>query len=396
VGRIARPALHGWTAILLATAAVGVANSVVFSVLSDLQDTYGFADWGLGLIAGAGMLVGFFGQLLLAPLADRGYSKHLLLGGLALAIVGSVLFAGSSSLVGFVAARAVVGLSNGLFMPAARAIAASISPDAVGERLGRLGGIELAGFVTGPVIGGVLVGPFGVRWPFLVCGMFALVALAFLAPRPLPAPPIDTERHRLGFELLRLRGIQIGVLLSVALFVPVGFYDAVLDRYLTDLGASNVLIGFSFVAYGVPFALLSTAGGRLADRRGAYKVCVASLAFVVPLTFVYGVMTVPLLITALFVVEGSAQALGAPAAQAVVAHGAPVGRASAAQGIAGAMNLVAAAVTAFLAPLIYERWGSVVLFAVAAGLVAICALAAIALQRAAPTTTVEPTIEAIS
>ncbi|MGE3590479.1 MAG: hypothetical protein AB7L17_22360, partial [Ilumatobacteraceae bacterium] len=81
----------GWYALLLATAAIGISNSVVFSVLSDLQDKYGFADSGLGLIAGSGMVVGFVSQLLLAPLADRGHSKALLLGGLAIAVVGSLL-----------------------------------------------------------------------------------------------------------------------------------------------------------------------------------------------------------------------------------------------------------------------------------------------------------------
>ena len=191
-----KPAAHsGWYPLLFATAAIGIANSVVFSVLSDLQDTYGFADAGLGLIAGAGMVVGFLGQLLLAPLADRGHSKTLLLAGLMVAVVGSVLFAASSTLVGFVLARAVVGLSNGLFLPAARAIAASISDENVAERLGRLGGVELAGFVTGPVIGGILVGPLGVRWPFLVCGAVALVAAAMLAPRSLPAPA-DGRAHQ--------------------------------------------------------------------------------------------------------------------------------------------------------------------------------------------------------
>ncbi len=363
---------HGWYALLLATAAVGIANSVVFSVLSDLQDAYGFADAGLGLIAGSGMVVGFLGQLLLAPLADRGHSKTLLIAGLLVAVVGSVLFAGSSSLLGFVVARGVVGLSNGLFLPAARAIAASMSDDHVAERLGRLGGVELAGFVTGPVIGGVLVGPFGVRWPFLVCGAIALVAAVALAPRSLPAPPTLQRTNRLSFDLLRERGMQVGVLLNVALFFPVGMYDAILDRYMTDRGASNTMIGISFTLYGIPFALLASRGGRLADRRGAFKLSLLAIALVVPLTAAYGLLTAPLLIMSIFFIEGTVQALGVPASQAVVAQVAPLGRASAAQGLAGSMNLLAAALSAFTAPIIYERWGAGVTFSAAAIVVGVC------------------------
>lgn len=371
----------GWYPLLIATAAIGIANSVVFSVLSDLQDEYGFADAGLGLIAGAGMLVGFLGQLLLAPLADRGHSKRLLIAGLMVAVLGSVLFAASSTLVGFVLARAVVGLSNGLFLPAARAIAASISDENVAERLGRLGGVELAGFVTGPVVGGLLVGPLGVRWPFIVCGAFALVAAMLLAPRSLPAPPITERSNRLSLDLLRRREMQVGVLLNVALFFPVGMYDAILDRYLTDRGASNVLIGISFTMYGIPFALLASRGGRLADRRGAYRLSLVAIALVVPLTAAYGLLTVPVVIMAVFFIEGTVQALGVPASQAVVAEAAPLGRASAAQGLAGSMNLLAAAGSAFTAPLVYERWGAEVTFTAAAVLVAVLGAAAVTLHR---------------
>ena len=360
---------------------MGIANSVVFTLLSDLQDAYGFGTAGLGLIAGAGMGVGFISQLLLAPLADRGHSRRLLLAGLAAAIAGSLMFAASSTLIALVIARAIVGLSNGLFLPAARAIAASMSPDRVGERLGTLGGVELAGFVTGPIIGAVLVDPFGVRWPFLVCGMAALVALVMLAGRPLPEPARSSVRHRLSLDLLRLREMQIGVLLTMALFFPVGMYDAILDRYMTDRGASNVMIGIGFLMYGIPFALLATTGGRLADRHGAFRVSMISLVLVAPITAVYGVLSAPLVITALFAVEGSVQALGVPATQAFVAQSAPVGRSSAAQGLSGALNMLGGTVSALAGPPIYSAWGAGAAFGTAAGLVAIAGCAATALRR---------------
>jgi predicted MFS family arabinose efflux permease len=376
MGRVARDTPPGWIALLLATASVGIANSVVFTLLSDLQDTYGFSDAGLGLIAGAGMAVGFLSQLVLAPLADRGHSQRLLLAGLAAAVIGSIVFAAASTLPLLVLARAIVGLSNGLFLPAARAIAASMSAERMGERLGTLGGVELAGFVTGPMVGAVLVGPFGVRVPFLVCGAFALVALLALARRALPRPPISEHPHRLGLDLLRLREMQVGVLLTMALFFPVGMYDAILDRYMTDRGASNVLIGIGFLLYGIPFALLATYGGRLADRHGAFRMSMISLALVVPLTAVYGVLTAPLLITALFAFEGAAQALGVPASQTFVAQAAPVGRASAAQGLSGALNLLGATVSAFAGPAVYGAWGAGAAFGGAAALVALAGIAA--------------------
>ena len=44
--------------LMFASGATAVSNSIIFAALGDLQDTYGFADIGLGVIAGIGFLVG--------------------------------------------------------------------------------------------------------------------------------------------------------------------------------------------------------------------------------------------------------------------------------------------------------------------------------------------------
>ena len=92
-----------------------------------------------------------------------------------------------------------------------------------------------------------------------------------------------------------------------------------LDRYLTDMGASNTLISFAFLAFGIPFALLASRGGRTADRVGPLRAAVAASVLMVPITMGYGFLTVPLLVVVLSGIEGVVQSLGAPAAQALVA-----------------------------------------------------------------------------
>ena len=153
--------------------------------------------------------------------------------------------------------------------------------------------------------------------------------------------------------------------MSVALFLPVGFYDATLDVYLTDRGASDILIGMTFLAYGIPFVLLATFGGRLSDRRGAVRVAFLSTVFVGPLTASYGLVAVPMVILVLTAVEGCLQALGVPASQAMVAAAAPAGRAAAAQGLAGGSNLLIAAVTAYSAGALYKLLGAEWLYSIA-------------------------------
>ncbi len=368
----------GWRTLLAATFAIGISNSVVFAVLSDLQDRYGFADAGLGLIAGTGFLVGFATQLLIAPIADRGHARALIVAGLAAAVGGSLLFAGGSSLATFVAARSVVGLSAGLFIPAARAIAAS-APDVgsgAAARLGRLGSIELAGLILGPVIGGALVDPLGVRWPFLVCGTAAALALAALGARPLPSPPTAVGRTRLSIALLRVPAMQVAVLVALALYLPVGVYDALWDRYLTDRGAPNAWIGLSFVIYGLPFVVLAARGGRLADRVGPARAAIAGAMLVGPFTAVYGLLSEPAAIIGASAAEGVVHAVASPAAFAAVAGAAPFGAATAAQGLAGAAQLAGAAAAAFVMPTVYGAWGGAAVFCLTGGAVVACALTA--------------------
>ena len=174
------------------------------------------------------------------------------------------------------------------------------------------------------------------------------------------------------------------MLLSVALFVPVGFYDAVLDRYMTDRGASNTMIGFAFLAFGIPFAIVAAFGGRFSDRRGALRVGLVTAVLVVPIVVGYGFVKVPLVIVLLSAVEGVIQAIGSPASQAVVASGAPHGRAAGAQGLAGSMNLLVGALTGYAAGTIYEHYGSEVMFGIAGGGVMLFALLAATQGRRRP------------
>lgn len=377
------PAVPGWRPLLIATFAIGLANSVIFVVLADLQDEYGFSGTGLGLIAATGFAVALAAQLLIAPYADRGHARLVLFGGLGLSVAGSLLFAVSTTLLGFVFARAVVGASVGCFLPAARALAVGISTVGAGGRLGRLAGIELAGFVSGPVLGGILVDPLGISWTFVVFAGIAGSTFLILAPRPLPVPTrsvVGVKQPRLAFDLMRLPNIRVAMLLSLALFLPVGVFDALWDRYLTDRGASNFLVGLSFALYGLPFVILAAYGGRLAERVGPVRAVLWSLVAIVPLTGSYGLLTVPMLIIAVGVIEGAVQAVAAPGGQLAVARAAPEGRAAAAQGLAGATQLLGAMTAALVAAPLYGAAGPEVVFLVVAGAVTVVGIAALVLH----------------
>jgi DHA1 family multidrug resistance protein-like MFS transporter len=270
----------------------------------------------------------------------------------------SLVFATGDTLWQFVLGRAIVGVSFGCTQPAARALAANLDKTRAAERLGKLAGMETAGIVGGPFLGGILLGPIGLRPTFVVFAGIALVGALVLSARTLPHLVSSGESRKLSLGLFKYPGVRVASLTTMSLFLPIGIYDALWDRYLTDRGASNFVVGLSFLLYGLPFILLSRVGGRLADKWGALRTALLAIFVVAPITGSYGLFAAPATIIAVSVVEGIAQAATVPAAQASMATVAPPGRAAAAQGLSGASNLVGASLMAFISPWIYGEFGS--------------------------------------
>ena len=381
--RPARGATAGLRLIFVSTFVLNASTSVVFALISDLQDATGLSTSSLGLITATGFLVGLVAGLILAPLADRGWAKRLLLGGLALAAVGGVAFALAESLGALLAARAMVGAAAGSFIPAARAITAGFDPARAGENLGRLARIDLAGFATGPIIGGVLFSVVGLRGTFVFFAAVAAIAFVLLIPRSLPSLATSAESSRPSLTLLRHRRVVVATLLALAVFLPVGVFDSLWDRYLTDLGGSNLVVGLTFALYALPFVALTAYGGRLADRVGHVRISLCGLALLAPLTALYGTFrSIPVLVL-LPMLEAVGQAATVPASQAAMAAACPPGRAAAGQGLAGATQLAGAGAAALLAAPTYEAYGPTALFAATAVVMGALAVLALILHSSA-------------
>lgn len=344
--------------LLLCAFGLTVSNSMVFAVLSELQDKYGFSSSGLGFISAAGFMASLVMQLLVAPYADRGHPKRLVLAGLVIAVVGSGLFAIGGSLTVLVIARGLTGASLGIAAPALRAIASNVDKSRSAERLGRLRGIELAGFTSGPLFGALLVGPLGISGAFLVFAGVAAVSALLVAPREIPSLPSSTSSSRLSLELLRYRGVRAAAIASLTMFLPVGIYDALWDRFITDTGGDNFQVGLSFLLYTLPFVVFGARAGRLSDVYGPQRMVTIGLMLTIPSTAVYGLFTNSWVIVGFAVIEGTIGAIALPAAQSLMARTAPEGRASAAQGVLGAGDLMTATIFALIAPIIYGAYGS--------------------------------------
>ena len=364
--------------LLFCTFSTAAANSVVFASMSELQEKYGYADSALGLIAGTGFALGLVVQLFVAPLADRGHGRKLIQIGLALAGIGSVVFVFGDSLGWFIVGRAFVGASLGCTFPAVRALAANLDRNRSAERLGAVAGTEIGGFVTGPLVGSLLIDPFGLDATFLVFGAMAVFALVVIMPRKFPELISSNESRRLSFDLMRIRSMRVALILTLAVTFPTGMFDALWDRFLDDLGGNNAMTGLTFAVYGLPFILFSSRAGKLIDKRSPVAVVLWLVIPISLLTISYGIVKQPWIILGIGLFEGILQATMIPAALSAIAKAAPLGRASAAQGLSGATTVLGQMIAAFTAPSIYGAYGAfVTFFVVALGIATIAGLAGI-------------------
>jgi len=369
---------------------VAAGGGMIFPLLADLQEAHGLPTWGLGVISALFFAGAVVGQLVLAPLADRGHTRQLLLIGAVLSVITMVMFAFSTELWQFSLARLLSGLAAGSYLPATRATLVRAAPERAGHLLGRYTATETGGFVFGPVIGTALYQLWGLSAPFLVVAL-AIAGVTVMLARvvvPVASTPAAVEVGAVAstgifssLELLRIRGVVVAVLLELAVFLPVGIYDSLWARYLQDRGATTIFVGVSLTLYGIPYVLWAPKGGALADRLGPVRSATIGMIIVVPATALYGLLAAPLVITGVALIEAIGNATAVPGAQTAMARSCPPERLAAGQGLSGSISLLAAGAAAGIAAPVYEAAGPEVLMGSAALLMALLVVAARLLDR---------------
>ena len=204
---------------------------MVFALLAEVQDAHGLSTASIGVISAVGLAAAVVGQVGLAPLADRGKGRELMVGAMVVGAVGALGFAAGSEVWHFVVARAISGLALGAFDPAAQALVTTRDPERAGELLGKLVGVRTAGFLIGPGLGAIVADAGNVDAPFIVTGLSLLAlapGLATIKPtKPMPVPP-EGATTQLG--LLRRPPALAAIVLMAALTLPVGRLGSVLVR----------------------------------------------------------------------------------------------------------------------------------------------------------------------
>ncbi|CAN7705806.1 MFS transporter [Variovorax sp. LjRoot84] len=246
--------------------------------------------------ARAGQLVLLFalsyaiGSPLMAALFARIERRRLLIAGLAafatIALAGSL----AQSFAQLALVRVALGLTAGVFLPTASAVAASLTaPSLRGRALAVVTGGGTVAVALGVPLGAWIAGWGGWRMAYLLVAILAALGALGLAnglPRQLPREAQDNAARSPALAAARQPGL-LPALLTTVLWATGGFsFYTYISVFLTQtLGFGAEGVGAVLCAIGVAAAVGTAAGGWATDRFDADRV---ARAFALMLVLILG------------------------------------------------------------------------------------------------------------
>ncbi|MBX4908863.1 MULTISPECIES: MFS transporter [Rhizobium] len=255
-------------ALTIAAYAIGTTEFVIVGLLptvaTDLNITLPLA----GLIVSVYALGVTFGAPILTALTGKIERKPLLLGLMALFIVGNTIAALSPGYDLLLVARVIAAFAHGVFFSVGSTIAADLVQE--NRRASAIAmmfmGLTVA-IVTGVPLGtyiGQILGWRATFWAVAALGVIAFLAIAALLPHTLKkAPPASL--------LDQLRVLGSGRLLIVFAMTALGYGGTfVAFTFLAPIlqeitGFSEESVSLILVLYGIAIAIGNIAGGRIAN-----------------------------------------------------------------------------------------------------------------------------------
>ena len=218
------------------------------------------------------------GGPILTALTIRLNKRTVLVGALALFVLGNLVAVLTASFGLFLVARTLTGAVQGLFIAAAFAAGTSVVPP---ERMGRAIGVVISGVAVSGAVGvpvGTLVGQaLGWRGSFTAAAVLAVAALIATVAL-VPSVPstgggaASQARHAFAPRVLAVLGLT--VLLFASVYAALTYIVPFLQ---TVTGISGGLISVFLLAYGGAAAVGSFGGGRFADSNAGRTLIVGSI-----------------------------------------------------------------------------------------------------------------------
>ena len=345
------------------TALFASGYGVMFTVLDEFRDQYGIGEGALGFIVAMGFLSSFVAQVTIAPLADRGHARVMIVLGMVFNVAGLLGMAYGSTFVILLISRFVMGVGVGLAYPAARRIVILADPDHLGQNLGRMLAADVGGFAFGPAISAVLVGPFGIAAPFLLIAALTVAMYPLIARTRVAETDVDAEvPPRFAFDLLRIRAYLAALSMGAAVFMMIGAFDALWALVLDDLHASDLIANLGITLFAVPMVLFASIGGRLAQSVGPFRLGTFGLLVGAGAMFAYGHAPSGGIMLAISLVHATNDGFTVSSCGVAVGLVVPGERQASGQGLLGGVETLTAGIAATAIGQIYEHFGRTVAY----------------------------------
>ena len=280
--------------ILLLAGAVAMLMTgvgIIFPIFARRMSELGGGVQTLGMMTVAFMLA----QLIFAPimgsLADRFGRKPIILLSLAAFALANVGYLFAASTTAIIIVRATQGaLSAGLY-PSAMGMVGDLMPENQrGRWVGIISASYAAGFIFGPLIGGILYDGWGYSAPFVISAIMGI--LAFIAATVYVPETMQREARPVKFAIpnFSLRGrdwswlprplTMLGSMLLIDFAVVFAFAfvepQMIFNMY-DDLGWTTIQFGILVGAYGIMAAVGQAVAGPISDKVARFPVIITGI-----------------------------------------------------------------------------------------------------------------------
>lgn len=264
--RLTLPTVFILMTVMIDAMGIGLIMPVMPDLLQEVQGA-GLANaaiWG-GVLTTAFAVMQFLFGPLIGNLSDRYGRRPVLLVSMSVMALGYLVMALAGSIWLLLGARILCGIASATHATAAAFMADTLPPAQRGRGFGLVSAAFGAGFVLGPVIGGIL-GDMGTRAPFYAAAMLA-GANFILGLIVLPETVTDATRRRFSLAranplgaLVKIRELPgLGRLLSVFFLYQISFnvYPIIWSFFTTaQFGWDASMIGLSLAAFGISMAVI--------------------------------------------------------------------------------------------------------------------------------------------
>jgi MFS family permease len=289
--------------------------------------------------------------------------------------------------------RGLAGIFTAGLIPAMTSIIGDLAPETRrGHWIGIVNGGASAGWIVGPLLGGLLYDRFGFIFPFaasIAMAFGAFLMAAFRIPETHTTAAHPSQPHSvwtLGLQALPARSafillliITFGVMFAWAFIEPQFMFYA-----YDDLRWTSSQLGLVMSAYGVAFMLGEFVLGQLSDRLGRKPVIITGLVLFSAQFIGLAFFRNGILIAAAFVIAGMGNALYDPALSASILDISPVEHRSRILGIKSMVGSFGSILGPALVALLNSSVDARSIFLIAAGVVLLATLTGLTYPASEP------------